>query len=182
MAVALRLARERLGAAILLPAIVSWSLLFGYQWLFFVHYHGGQRTVFSYLSGVVGDGVMLPIANVGAFIVLRQMSTYVAWRRVPLYIALGFITAFAAFLGQAVLEIVNWSMPRAYVWSSVGQFHFFVMWAELAYLYVAFAVSLNSWRALRADALAWRSYVAGWAALVLFGLTVAGDVIRFSAA
>ena len=181
MAAALRLARERLGGAILLPAFASWMLLFGYQWLFFTQYHGGQSTVFSYLSGVVGDGVVLPVANIGAFIVLRQMSGYIAWRRLPLYIALGFITTFAAFLCQAGLEIVNWSMPRAYVWSAVGQLHFVVMWAELAYLYVAMAVSINNWSVLRADALAWRSYLAGWVALVLFALTVVGDVIRFSA-
>jgi hypothetical protein len=54
------------------------------------------------------------------------------------------------------------------------------MWSELAFLYVAMAVSVNNWTALREDALAWRSYWAGWLALGLFGLTVLGDVIRFS--
>ena len=180
MAAALRLARERIGLPILVPATVSWALLFGYQWAFFLHYHGGQRTVFSYLSGVVGDGLLLPFANIGAFLVLRQMWPYIAWRRVPLYIALGFITAFACFLGQAGLGIVNWSMPEPYVWSAVGQFHFIVMWCELTYLYVAMAVAVNNWTALRADALAWRSYLAGWVALGLFGVTLVGDVVRFS--
>jgi hypothetical protein len=155
-------------------------MLFGYQWAFFVDYHGGQRTVFSYLSGVIGDGVLIPVANIGAFLVLRQMWPYMRWRRLPLYLALGFITAFGAFLAQAGLGIVNWSMPAPYVWSAVGQFHFFVMWSELAFLYVAFAVALNNWDALRADSLAWRSFCFGWLALALFGLTVAGDVIRFS--
>jgi len=181
MAAAIRLARERLGVSILVPAVLSWTLLFGYQWAFFLHYHGLQRTVFSYLSGVIGDGVLIPIANVGAFVVLREMSPYIRWRRLPLYVALGFITAFACFLAQGGLQIVNWSMPSPYVWSPVGQFHFFVMWSELSFLYVAMAVSVNNWRELRADMLAWRSYVIGWAALGLFGLTLLGDVIRFSA-
>ncbi len=180
MAAALRLARERYSLQIALLTLISWTLLFGYQWAFFAQYHGGQRTVFSYLSGVLGDGVLIPFANLGAFLMLRQMWPYIAWRRLPFYIALGFITAFGAFLSQAGLDIVNWSMPHPYVWSAVGQFHFFVMWSELSYLYVAMAVSVNNWSALREDAVAWRSYVAGWIALVLFGLTVLGDVIRFS--
>lgn len=181
MDTALRLARERLGVSVLVPAVLSWMLLFGYQWAFFLHYHGLERTVFSYLSGVLGDGVLIPIANVGAFIVLREMWPYVRRRRVPLYIALGFITAFACFLAQAGLQIINWSMPKPFVWSAVGQFHFFVMWFEISFLYVAMAVSVNNWRALRADVLAWRSYLIGWVALALFGLTLIGDVIRFSA-
>jgi len=180
MADAIRLARERVGVSIVVPAILSWLLLFGYQWAFFLHYHGLQRTVFSYLSGVIGDGVLIPIANVGAFLVLREMSPYIRWRRVPLYISLGFITAFACFLAQGGLQIVNWSMPSPFVWSPVGQFHFFVMWSELSFLYIAMAVSVNNWRALRTDRLAWRSYLIGWAALGLFGLTVLGDVVRFS--
>jgi hypothetical protein len=180
MAAALRIARERIGLPIVIPATVSWALLFGYQWAFYFRYHGSELTVFSYLSGVLGDGVLIPIANLGAFVMLRQMWPYLRRRRIPLYVALGLITAYAAFLGQAGLRIVNWSMPAPYVWSPVGEFHFFVMWSELAYLYVAMAVSVNNWSALRADALAWRSYWAGWFALALFGLTVAGDVIRFS--
>ena len=182
MAAALRLARERIGLPILIPIGISWSLLFGYQWAFYVRYHGTEPTVFSYLSGVIGDGVLIPIANLGAFLVLRRMWPVVPWGRFPLYVALGLVTAFAAFLAQAGLGIVNWSMPSPYVWSPVGQFHFFVMWMELTYLYVVMAVSVNNWSMLRADALAWRSYCAGWLALMLFGLTVVGDVIRFSGA
>lgn len=180
MAAAIRLARERIGLPILLPAAISWALLFGYQWAFYVGYHGSERTVFAYLSGVIGDGVLLPIANLGAFLFLREMSPYIRWRRLPLYVALGMITAFAAFLAQAGLHIVNWSMPVPYVWSPVGQFHFFVMWSELTYLYVAMAVSVNNWDVMRGNALARTSYVAGWIALLMFGLTVAGDVVRFS--
>jgi hypothetical protein len=180
MAAALRLARERIGLPIVVPTVVSWALLFGYQWAFYLHYHGGQPTVFSYLSGVIGDGVLIPVANLGAFLVLRQMWPHIRWSRLPLYIALGLMTAFAAFLAQAGLDIVNWSMPTRYVWSAVGQFHFFVMWSELSYLYVAMAVAINNWGRLRGDRLAWRSYWIGWAALLLFGLTLLGDVIRFS--
>jgi hypothetical protein len=55
------------------------------------------------------------------------------------------------------------------------------MSAEISYLYVAMAASINNWDLLRSDALAWRSYWVGWLALVLFALTLVGDVVRFSA-
>ncbi len=181
MAAALRLARERIGLPVLVPAVVSWALLFGYQWAFYLRYHGHEPTVFSYLSGVVGDGILLPVANLGAFLVMRQLWPNIRWQRLPLYVLLGLATAFACFLAQAGLGVVNWSMPSPYEWSPVGRFHFLVMWAEVSYLYVAMAASINNWGLLRSDALAWRSYWVGWLALVLFALTLVADVVRFSA-
>jgi len=79
---------------------------------------------------------------------------------------------------QANLDLVNWSMPLAYHWSGVGQFHFFVMWAEVAYLYLVLATAVNNWSALRRDLSAWRSFWVGLFGLVLFAGTLAADYIR----
>src|SRR3954471_2819571 len=128
MVAALRLARQRIGLPILVPVVISWALLFGYQWPFYTRYHGSEPTVFSYLSGVIGDGVLLPIANLGAFLVMRQLFQNIRWERLPLYAALGLITTIAAFLAQAGLGVINWSMPAPYVWSVVGRVHFIVFW------------------------------------------------------
>ncbi len=62
----------------------------------------------------------------------------------------------------------------------MGRVHFVVMWAEVGYLYVAMAASVNNWDSLRRDDLAWRSYLAGWLALGLFVLCLVADVVRFS--
>jgi hypothetical protein len=177
---AIRLARDRIGLPIVVPAVVSWALLFGYQWAFYLTYHGSQPTVFNYASGIIGDGLLIPAVNLGAYLVLRQMFWDIRWQRVPLYIALALATTFAAFLAQAGLGVINWSMPSPYHWSPVGRFHFMVMWIEISYLYVAMAVSINNWRLLRTDSLAWRSFWAGWAALGLFALSLIADVVRFS--
>ncbi|HKV87627.1 MAG TPA: hypothetical protein VJT78_06485 [Candidatus Dormibacteraeota bacterium] len=177
MAAVLRLARERAWLP-LLPALVSWSLLFGYQWAFYFAYRGQQPTVFNYYSGVLGDGFLIPAVNVAGFIMLRQLSYAIPWRRLPVYVLLGFATALSAFLIQAHLDWVNWSMPIPFQWSDVGQFHFFVMWAEMAYLYLVFATAINNWRALWSDANAWRSFTAGWVAIALFGATLAADYIH----
>jgi hypothetical protein len=62
---------------------------------------------------------------------LRQLVSGIQWKRLPVYMILGFATATAAFLVQARLDLVNWSMPVAFHWSDVAQFHFFVMSAEV---------------------------------------------------
>ena len=180
MAAALRLARARLRLPILFPAAISWIFLFGYQWAFSLGYHGSQLTVFSYYSGIVGDGILIPVLNLAAFVLVRQLWPNARWRRLPLYVALGFITAFAAFVAQAGLGAVNWSMPSPFHWSAVGRFHFVVMWAELSYLYVAMAVAVNNWGALQRDATAWRAFWTGWLSIALFAVSVLIDVVRFS--
>jgi hypothetical protein len=94
------------------------------------------------------------------------------------YVILGFATATAAFLVQAKLDLVNWSMPVAFHWSDVGQFHFFVMSAEVTYLYLVLATAVNNWSILRRDSTALKAFVAGWAGLALFAASLAADYIR----
>lgn len=153
-------------------------MLFGYQWAFYFAYHGHQPTVFSYYSGVFGDGILIPAVNVAGFVMLRQLSFGIPWRRLPIYVLLGFATATAAFLMQARLDLINWSMPTAFQWSDVGQFHFFVMSAEITYLYIVLATAINNWRALVTDTAAWRSFGIGWVGLALFGASLAADYVH----
>jgi len=177
---AIRLARRQVGLWMVAPAVASWAGLFGYQWAFSLSYHGSMPTVFNYLSGVLGDGILIPAANVFAYSLLRQLRPVIRWQRLPLYVALGFITAYAALTAQAGLGAVNWSMPAPYSWSAVGQVHFFVLWAEVSYLYVAFAVGMNNWWTLRSDWVAWRSFCAAWFSMGLFALALGIDVVRFA--
>jgi hypothetical protein len=177
MVAAVRRARDHAWVPIV-PALVSWMLLFGYQWAFSLSYKGHQHTVFAYHSGVLGDGVLIPAVNVAGFMVLRHLAPTIQWRRLARYAFLGLLTAATAFLVQANLDLVNWSMPLPYQWSDVGQFHFFVMWAEVAYLYLVLATAVNNWSALRRDPGAWGSFWAGLLGLALFAGTLAADYIR----
>jgi hypothetical protein len=160
------------------PAVVSWVLLFGYQWAFSLSYKGHEHTVFSYYSGVLGDGLLIPVVNVAAFLVLRQLAADIPWKRLPLYVLLGLVTTMTAFLVQAQLDLVNWSMPIPFQWSDVGQFHFLVMWTELAYLYLVLATAVNSWSLLRRDLAAWRAFWSALLGVALFALTLAADYIH----
>src|SRR2546428_140507 len=77
--------RTREGAWLpVLPALVSWTLLFGHQWVFALAYKGHQHTVFAYYSGVLGDGLLIPAVNVAGFFVLRALTPGIPWRRLPL--------------------------------------------------------------------------------------------------
>ena len=177
MVAAVRRARDNAWVPIV-PALVSWTLLFGYQWAFSLSYKGHQHTVFAYHSGVLGDGILIPAVNVAGFMVLRYLAVAIQWKRLPLYALLGLVTAATAFLVQASLDLVNWSMPMPFQWSDVGQFHFLVMWAEVGYLYLVLATAVNNWAQLRGDLNAWRSFWLGLLGLALFAGTLAVDYIR----
>jgi hypothetical protein len=177
MAAVVRLARDRAWWPIF-PAAVSWLFLFGYQWAFFFVYRGHQHTVFSYYSGVLGDGLLIPAVNVAGFALLGRLRPCILWRRLPLYALLGFVTAIAAFLAQAGLDLVNWSMPRSFHWSAIGQFHFLVMWAEMSFLYVVLATAINNWSRLRRDAIGWRAFMCAWLGVALFAASLAMDYAR----
>ena len=158
--------------------MVSWIFLFGYQWAFFISYRGHLPTVFAYYSGVLGDGILIPAVNVSGFLLLRQLAPGIPWNRLPIYVLLGFATATGAFLVQARLDLVNWSMPIAFHWSDIGQFHFFVMAAEVAYLYLVLAAAINNWSQLRQDSVASKAFALGWVGLALFAGSLAADYIR----
>ena len=171
--------RAREGAWLpVLPALVSWTLLFGYQWVFALAYKGHQHTVFAYYSGVLGDGLLIPGVNVAGFFVLRALTPGIPWRRLPLYLLLGLATAMGSFLVQAGLDLVNWSMPMPFHWSDVGEFHFLVMWAELTYLYLVLATVVNHWSQVRLSPLAWRAFWSGLLGLAMFALTLVADYHR----
>lgn len=159
-------------------AAISWTFLFGYQWVFYVSYRGGQHTVFWYFSGVLGDGLFIPAVNVAGVTLLRRLKPFIAWRRLPLYALLGLLTATAAFLVQGGLDLVNWSMPNSYRWSPVGQFHFLVMWSEMTFLYLVFTTAINNWSRLRQDATCWRVFLSGWLGVALFATSLAIDFAR----
>ena len=177
MAAVIRLARERVWLPIL-PAAVSWAMLFGYQWAFYLTYRGHQATVFSYYSGVVGDGLLIPVVNVAGFVLLRQLPVGIPWKRWPLYGLLGLTTAATVYLFQAGHDLVNWSMPIPYQWSDVGQFHFFVLASEMSYLYLVLATALTNWDELLADSSSRRTFALGWVGVALFFATLAVDYIH----
>jgi len=177
VAAVIRLARQRVWLPVV-PFAISWAMLFGYQWAFYLVYRGHQATVFSYYSGVVGDGLLIPVLNVVGFVLLQQLPVPIPWRRWPAYGLLGLATAVIVYLFQASHDLVNWSMPVPYQWSDVGQFHFFVLASEMSYLYLVLATAINNWKELFADSSSRRSFALGWVCVALFFASLAVDYIH----
>jgi hypothetical protein len=95
-----------------------------------VHY----RDTLGYTSAIIGDGFLIPIANV---LVVSQL---LEWRRLPrrreivAALAFGAALTLAVHAYQAASALVNWTMPRPYSWTVLGYTHALFMWAELSLL------------------------------------------------
>lgn len=90
------------------------------------------RTTLSYTSALVGDAILVPLANV--FMAAQLWE----WRRHPRAseIVLSFLAGAALTVGvhlyQAVNEILNWTMMAPYSWTFLGYVHAGFMFAELS--------------------------------------------------
>src|SRR5437773_11580577 len=86
------------------------------------------RTTLTYTSAVIGDGLLIPLANV--FIT----SQLVAWRRRPraAEIVGAVLGAGAVSVGVhpclAVSALLNWAMVKSFHWSPPGFFHALLIW------------------------------------------------------
>ena len=90
------------------------------------------RATLSYTSAVVGDGLLIPLANV--FIT----SQLVTWRRRPrvaevagAILGAGVMTVIV-HLYQALNALLNWTMVRPFEWTHMGYYHAAFMWAQLS--------------------------------------------------
>jgi len=92
------------------------------------------RTTLTYTSAVIGDGLLIPLANV--FIT----SQLVAWRRRPraaelfgAVLGAGLLTVIV-HLYQAVNALLNWTMTRPFEWTGLGYYHALFMWTEMSFV------------------------------------------------
>ncbi len=94
----------------------------------------GYRDTLDFASAVVGDGFLIPFANV---LVVAQL---VHWRRTPrarevmASLAFGAALTLAVHAYQAVNALENWTMPHPFAWTTFGYTHAIFMWAELSLL------------------------------------------------
>jgi len=92
------------------------------------------RTTLTYTSAIVGDGILLPLANV------FMTSQLARWRRRPrsaeiFGVLLGGATlTVGVHLYQAANAILNWTMMTPYSWTALGYVHAAFMLAELSFV------------------------------------------------
>lgn len=153
---------------------LTWLAAFGYQIVFYYYYLlagsklADERNVFSYYSGIVGDGMIVPTLNVLTYLLLHSLRITINLRKVALFAALGLGTTLLAYLAQANLALTNWSMPTPFVWSGMGKFHFFFMWFEFSFLFMALYEVVIRLGEVREKASEWRLFLLSVILVALF--------------
>lgn len=125
--------------------------------------------VFNYLSGVIGDFVLIPLVNVFAFLSLEQMPDVLRLQTfAALALFLGFFTTYLFHIGQEKLQQINWTMPQMGQWTALGLYHAIFMFFETSFLWYAV---LHYWAYGRTSAHSANFIIAGVALLVIFLIT-----------
>ncbi|MBI4040081.1 hypothetical protein HY389_01865 [Candidatus Daviesbacteria bacterium] len=99
------------------------------------------KNVFDYMSGIFGDGILVPITNVAIVQALnfipKAYFDIITW----LYaIALGFGVVVVAHWIQKQFSLTNWTMPQVGKWNSLGFYHAIFMFFESTFLSYALIV------------------------------------------
>lgn len=178
----LRTAVKQVDRNALYFGLLTWLMLFGYQIVFYSYYRHvesplltGQRNVFSYYSGILGDGLILPVLNILVFILLRSLGVRLHLKKLMFFLGLGLGATVATHFLQASLSLTNWSMPEPFNWSGLGKFHFFSMWGEFSFLFLSLFEVSARWRAFLINS--WQTWVLGviWLTLWAFLMTFVID-------
>lgn len=114
----------------------------GVQTLFFLRYQLDRRkiiqdhkVVFAYKSGVVGDGMLIPLTNVFAWIVLGQLTPWQTGLNFFLSMAVsGLLITFLFHWAQQRFHLTNWTMPISGHWTLLGIYHAIFMFCEISFL------------------------------------------------
>lgn len=135
-----------------------------------------QRGTLTFISALVGDGLILPVVNATVAVQLRRWDQPLQPRL--LLRALGMSAAMTAVVhaGQGLLRLVNWSMPRPFVWNWIGWYHAIFMWGQIAYLVYGAQAAVRRWRAGYRDPLGLAGVVTG--GMAVFAALLAYDYRR----
>lgn len=122
-------------------ALLTFIASFGIQFGFYLYYKitsnpiiKTHKSVISYLSGVIGDAILMPLVNILAVSALNSLNykfniTTLLWASFG-----GTIVFFVFHLGQEYFKLTNWTMPENGLWNNVGVYHAIFMFAESTFL------------------------------------------------
>lgn len=130
---------------------VTFFFSFGIQMLFFIYWKIWDNKfitkynhVFSYISGVVGDGLLVPLINIFAVMTLSNITANMfmidLW---VLSFVMGFIITLVFHWGQMHFDLKNWTMPKSGKWNLLGAYHSMFMFFESSFLSYGLISSLR---------------------------------------
>ncbi|MCL5675844.1 MAG: hypothetical protein M1120_01825 [Patescibacteria group bacterium] len=111
----------------------------------------GKRILLDYTTGVIGDGLIVPVINVFIlnFLILSRVKLNKLVTIAVLVLSL--LTDFLAHFFQGLLNLTNWSMPRPFQWNFAGYWHMVSLFLQMTYLYLFFYAVTVSHVRIRKD-------------------------------
>ena len=98
------------------------------------------RTVLTYKSAILGDGLLLPLVNMAAASFLARQRQHLARGAVLAALLLSAAITAGVHIVQAANDLVNWGMPTPWHWNGIGAWHALYMFAVTSLLVLFFLV------------------------------------------
>ena len=93
-----------------------------------------QKSVVEYLSGIIGDGLLMPLTNIFAFLTLLSTGFNPSTKLFLMTALSGMFITWAFHYGQQRFKLTNWTMPEVGKWNNMGLYHALFMWSETTFL------------------------------------------------
>jgi hypothetical protein len=127
---------------VMLIYLITCFFSFGVQSLFYAWYRFKKhqliidyKHVFQYHSGIIGDGVLVPVINIFCVQNLYFVQANIlSWPLLIVSICGGVLITFAFHHGQKHYELTNWTMPEVGKWNLLGLYHAIFMHFESSFL------------------------------------------------
>ena len=87
------------------------------------------RASLTYVSAIVGDGIVLPVVNMVIVSFLLASKEQVTRKTVNLALFFGLVITLYFHVTQALSGLVNWTMPEPWRWNILGVWHAFYMFS-----------------------------------------------------
>ncbi len=87
------------------------------------------RASLTYVSAIVGDGIVLPVVNMVIVSFLLASKEQVTRKTVNLALFFGLCITLYFHITQALTGLVNWTMPAPWHWNILGVWHAFYMFS-----------------------------------------------------
>lgn len=128
-------------STILQVGFITFVFSFGVQAAFYYYYKftnnsliKKHKAVMQYTSGVIGDGILMPLTNIFAVLALNSQKIVIEPYTLLFSIIGGIITVFIFHYGQEYYNLKNWTMPDTGLWNLLGVYHAVFMFAESSFL------------------------------------------------
>lgn len=130
-----------------------------------------QKSVVEYLSGVIGDGLLMPLTNVFAALTLLAAGFEPSLELFLVSAIGGLLITWTFHYGQQRFKLTNWTMPAVGLWNGLGLYHALFMFSESSFLSLVLIETILS--ALRTGSVNHfiLPFIGSWAMLALFAGT-----------